>query len=207
MKKPQKKLTKSTNKAKKSPLKLPEKKPVKKVVTPIKKLVSKPKLKVQQLVKKPASKPKLKAQKPAKQSGRVAATKPVAKTKKAMKPTVKDTKSLSVALTKVKDKKAKLKPGESQLLAKISKKASKRDDDDEIETLEQVKKRFEKKGLQEGFIIQDELFDAIIINLYLIYLKCCFYFVFLLRILDTFLSHLMCECKNYQQYFLILVVF
>ena len=161
MKKPQKKLTKSTNKAKKSPLKVPAKKPVKKVVTPVKKLVSKPKLKVQQLVKKPASKPKLKAQKPAKSSGRVAATKPVAKTKKAMKPTVKDTKSLSVALTKVKDKKAKLKPGESQLLAKISKKASKRDDDDEIETLEQVKKRFEKKGLQEGFIIQDELFDAI----------------------------------------------
>ena len=26
---------------------------------------------------------------------------------------------------------------------------------------------------------EDELFDAIIINLYLIYLKCCFYFEFL----------------------------
>ncbi len=29
---------------------------------------------------------------------------------------------------------------------------------------------------------EDELFDAIITNLYLIYLKCCFYFVFLLKI-------------------------
>lgn len=59
-------------------------------------------------------------------------------------------------------KKTSLTKGESSLLARISKKAVKiLDEDDDIETLDQIKKRFEKKALQEGFIIQDELFDAI----------------------------------------------
>ena len=59
-----------------------------------------------------------------------------------------------------KGKKASLNNGEQKLLSKLSKKAS-YDEADDIETLDQIKKRFEKKGLQEGFIIQDELFDAI----------------------------------------------
>jgi len=59
-----------------------------------------------------------------------------------------------------KGKKASLNNGEQKLLSKLSKKAN-YDEDDDIETLDQIKKRFEKKGLQEGFIIQDELFDAI----------------------------------------------
>jgi RNA polymerase primary sigma factor len=51
--------------------------------------------------------------------------------------------------------------GEMLLLSKIKK--SKKDDDEDnvFETLDQVKKRFEKKAKSEGFIIQDELFDAI----------------------------------------------
>jgi DNA-directed RNA polymerase sigma subunit (sigma70/sigma32) len=59
-----------------------------------------------------------------------------------------------------KGKKASLNTGEQKLISKLSKKAS-YDEDDDIETLDQIKKRFEKKAQQEGFIIQDELFDAI----------------------------------------------
>ena len=59
-----------------------------------------------------------------------------------------------------KKKKASLNTGEQKLISKLSKKAS-YDDEDDIETLDQIKKRFEKKAQQEGFIIQDELFDAI----------------------------------------------
>jgi RNA polymerase primary sigma factor len=52
--------------------------------------------------------------------------------------------------------------GESKLLDKIIKKKAVSDDEDEdIESLEDIKKRFEKKATVEGFIIQDELFDAI----------------------------------------------
>ena len=32
---------------------------------------------------------------------------------------------------------------------------------------------------------EDDFFDAIIINLYLIYLNCCFFFEFLLKILEV----------------------
>lgn len=41
---------------------------------------------------------------------------------------------------------------------------------------------------------EDELFDDIINNLYLIYLISCFYFVFLLRTLDTFLNQKENKC-------------
>ena len=60
----------------------------------------------------------------------------------------------------VKGKKASLNEGEKKLLSRLSKKMVS-DEDDDIETLDQIKKRFEKKAGTEGFIIQDELFDAI----------------------------------------------
>lgn len=60
----------------------------------------------------------------------------------------------------IKGKKGSLNDGEKKLLAKLSKKIL-TDEDDDIETLDQIKKRFEKKAGTEGFIIQDELFDAI----------------------------------------------
>jgi len=59
-----------------------------------------------------------------------------------------------------KGKKGSLNDGEKKLLSRLSKKAM-TDEDDDIETLDQIKKRFEKKAGTEGFIIQDELFDAI----------------------------------------------
>jgi len=60
----------------------------------------------------------------------------------------------------VKGKKGSLNEGEKKLLSRLSKKMVS-DEDDDIETLDQIKKRFEKKAGTEGFIIQDELFDAI----------------------------------------------
>lgn len=60
----------------------------------------------------------------------------------------------------IKSKKGSLNDGEKKLLSRLSKKAM-TDEDDDIETLDQIKKRFEKKAGTEGFIIQDELFDAI----------------------------------------------
>jgi RNA polymerase primary sigma factor len=63
-------------------------------------------------------------------------------------------------VTLAKGKKSSLSDGEKKLLSRLSKK-SVQDEDDEIESLDQIKKRFEKKAGTEGFIIQDELFDAI----------------------------------------------
>jgi RNA polymerase primary sigma factor len=55
-------------------------------------------------------------------------------------------------------KKSKL--GEQGLISKINSKGS-GDDADEIETLEKIKIRFQKKGEGVGYISQDELYDAI----------------------------------------------
>jgi RNA polymerase primary sigma factor len=60
-----------------------------------------------------------------------------------------------------KAKKVALNEGESKLISKLAKKKASSEDEDEIETLEDIKKRFEKKAVVEGFIVQDELFDAI----------------------------------------------
>jgi RNA polymerase primary sigma factor len=61
-----------------------------------------------------------------------------------------------------KAKKTLLNEGESKLISKLSKKkASANEDEDDIETLDDIKKRFEKKASVEGFVVQDELFDAI----------------------------------------------
>ena len=61
-----------------------------------------------------------------------------------------------------KAKKSSLNAGESKLISKLSKKkASMSEDEDDIETLDDIKKRFEKKAAVEGFVVQDELFDAI----------------------------------------------
>jgi RNA polymerase primary sigma factor len=61
-----------------------------------------------------------------------------------------------------KAKKSLLNAGESKLISKLSKKkAAMSDDEDDIETLDDIKKRFEKKAAVEGFVVQDELFDAI----------------------------------------------
>ena len=60
-----------------------------------------------------------------------------------------------------KAEKKKLNDGENLLLTKIKRPKKSDDDTDDIETLDQVKKRFEKKAKVEGFIVQDELFDAI----------------------------------------------
>jgi RNA polymerase primary sigma factor len=148
--KPQAKPTKVANtKSLKKPI------PVKKVL-PIKgKPISKLKEKVAGASKakptKPtlASKTKVVQTKPTK--GAVV-NKPVAPIEKITKPTL--------PIKPEKAKKAALNVGEQKLLARVSKKAMK-DDEDEIESLDQIKKRFEKKAQLEGFIIQDELFDAI----------------------------------------------
>ncbi len=81
-------------------------------------------------------------------------SKPSKNNEKVMKPTP------SIPVKPGKGNKTSLNVGEQKLLARVSKKAIK-DDEDEIESLDQIKKRFEKKAQQEGFIIQDELFDAI----------------------------------------------
>ena len=47
------------------------------------------------------------------------------------------------------------------LLAKVTSKKTLKDADRDIVSLEDVKKRFEKKGKEDGFISQDALFDAI----------------------------------------------
>jgi RNA polymerase primary sigma factor len=60
-----------------------------------------------------------------------------------------------------KAKKVSLNEGESKLISKLAKKKASAEDEDDIETLEDIKKRFEKKAVVEGFIVQDELFDAI----------------------------------------------
>jgi RNA polymerase primary sigma factor len=60
-----------------------------------------------------------------------------------------------------KAKKVSLNEGESKLINKLAKKKASAEDEDDIETLEDIKKRFEKKAVVEGFIVQDELFDAI----------------------------------------------
>lgn len=60
-----------------------------------------------------------------------------------------------------KAEKKKLNDGENLLLTKIKRPKKSDDDTDDIESLDQVKKRFEKKAKVEGFIVQDELFDAI----------------------------------------------
>lgn len=76
---------------------------------------------------------------------------PMEKTKKTMK-----------EKKEPKVKKALLNEGESKLISKLSKKkTAASDDEDEIETLDDIKKRFEKKASVEGFVVQDELFDAI----------------------------------------------
>lgn len=66
---------------------------------------------------------------------------------------------MKTATTKAEKK--KLNDGENLLLTKIKRPKKSDDDTDDIETLDQVKKRFEKKAKVEGFIVQDELFDAI----------------------------------------------
>jgi len=86
-----------------------------------------------------------------------AAVKP-AKPGKLDKKTIPTTPSLPTKT--VKGKKPSLNDGEKKLLSRLSKKAVSEEEDD-IETLDQIKKRFEKKAGTEGFIIQDELFDAI----------------------------------------------
>ncbi len=86
-----------------------------------------------------------------------AAVKPT-KPEKLNKKTIPTTPSLPTKT--VKGKKPSLNDGEKKLLSRLSKKAVSEEEDD-IETLDQIKKRFEKKAGTEGFIIQDELFDAI----------------------------------------------
>ena len=148
------------------------KKPMKKVIAkPSKKPVAKPS-------KAANTKPTLKVvakatPKPAKKPLKEVAKKPVV-TKVALKSTNSKIPVATVAVkvektsakTKeavkpiVKGKKASLNNGEQKLISKLAKKAM-FDNDDEIETLDQIKKRFEKKAQVEGFVIQDELFDAI----------------------------------------------
>ncbi|MEN9819935.1 MAG: polymerase sigma factor SigA [Bacillota bacterium] len=86
-----------------------------------------------------------------------AAVKP-SKPEKLDKKTIPTTPSLPIKT--VRGKKPSLNDGEKKLLSRLSKKAVSEEEDD-IETLDQIKKRFEKKAGTEGFIIQDELFDAI----------------------------------------------
>lgn len=148
------------------------KKPMKKVIAkPSKKPVAKPS-------KAANTKPTLKVvakatPKPAKKPLKEVAKKPVV-TKVALKSTngKKPVATVAVKVEKtsaktkeavkpiVKGKKASLNNGEQKLISKLAKKAM-FDNDDEIETLDQIKKRFEKKAQVEGFVIQDELFDAI----------------------------------------------
>ena len=137
----------------------------------IKKIIAKPskaaKVKTsQKVVAKPAPKA---AKKPLKDVAKKASV-----TKVALKPTInkKPVAKVAVKVEKLspkakemlkptlKGKKASLNNGEQKLISKLAKKAM-YDNDDEIETLDQIKKRFEKKAQVEGFVIQDELFDAI----------------------------------------------
>ena len=157
MKKPIKKII---AKPSKKPVAKPSKKPVAK---PSKAAKVKPSQKV---VAKPAPKA---AKKPLKDVAQKASV-----TKVALKPTIhkKPVAKVAVKVEKLspkakevlkptpKGKKASLNNGEQKLISKLAKKAM-YDNDDEIETLDQIKKRFEKKAQVEGFVIQDELFDAI----------------------------------------------
>jgi RNA polymerase primary sigma factor len=77
------------------------------------------------------------------------------------KKVAKDLKETTMKTPTTKAEKKKLNEGENLLLTKIKRPKKSDDDTDDIETLDQVKKRFEKKAKVEGFIAQDELFDAI----------------------------------------------
>ena len=78
-----------------------------------------------------------------------------------IKKVVKEVKETVVKTKPINTEKKKLNDGESLLLTKIKRPKKSDDDTEDIETLDQVKKRFEKKAKVEGFIAQDELFDAI----------------------------------------------
>jgi DNA-directed RNA polymerase sigma subunit (sigma70/sigma32) len=129
--------------------------PVKKVLPNKGKPISKLKEKVAMASKAKQTKPTLPSKSnvvQTKPTKAVVVNKPVTPIEKTTKP--------ALPIKPGKAKKAALNVGEQKLLARVSKKALK-DDEDEIESLDQIKKRFEKKAQLEGFIIQDELFDAI----------------------------------------------
>jgi RNA polymerase primary sigma factor len=137
--------------------------PVKTKKVTVSKPAPKPKIQKKPLVSKPLVLPVKKAKKVTPPLVKKP-TKPEVKPAKASpaKPDKKVLEKAVITKPSKSGKKASLSKGETSLLARISKKAAKiNDDDDDLETLEQIKKRFEKKGQQEGFIIQDELFDAI----------------------------------------------
>jgi RNA polymerase primary sigma factor len=77
------------------------------------------------------------------------------------KKAAKEVKETTMKTPTTKAEKKKLNDGENLLLTKIKRPKKSDDDTDDIESLDQVKKRFEKKAKVEGFIVQDELFDAI----------------------------------------------
>jgi len=142
-----------------------------KMKNPIKKIIAKPskaaKVKPsQKVVAKPAPKAAKKPLKDVAQKASVTkvALKPTINKKPVAKVAVKveklSPKAKEVLKATLKGKKASLNNGEQKLISKLAKKAM-YDNDDEIETLDQIKKRFEKKAQVEGFVIQDELFDAI----------------------------------------------
>jgi RNA polymerase primary sigma factor len=93
----------------------------------------------------------------------VAKAKPVVKitpTTKPTKPELVNVKKPGQPLLKDAGKPSKVSDGIKKLVTRIKTK-KKHDEDEEIETLDDIKKRFEKKAQLEGYIVQDELFDAI----------------------------------------------
>lgn len=120
------------------------------------------------IAKKPVVKAaKVKKLKPTKVVKKVPPTKPIKKTvltasKKAVKVTkpsiVKPGKVVPPTATK---KTRGPKSAAEVLIGKVTSKKSLKDADRDIVSLEDVKKRFEKKGKEDGFISQEALFDAI----------------------------------------------
>ncbi len=137
--------------------KKPEKNKVKKATKPLKVIAKKLPKKLAKIKAQPVDKKTVKTKPDAKTLSLIVKTNQAQKLEKKSK-----TKGpVSPLPEKVsKGKKASLNEGEKKLLSRLSKKTMTEEDDD-IETLDQIKKRFEKKAGTEGFIIQDELFDAI----------------------------------------------
>ncbi len=105
-------------------------------------------------VKKPVKKPIIKV-KIAKPLVKVEAKKPALKNKKV------EVKSNPIPVSIPGKKGRPAKTAAEVLLSKVTSKKSVKDADRDIISLDEVKKRFEKKGKEDGFISQDALFDAI----------------------------------------------
>jgi len=164
MKKIKKPVTKKVNPAVNKTIKKvsisPKKKPTKKVAKKVAPSKNKPAPIAKKQITKP-TKVNVKATAPVSKPGaKTKATTKAIPSKKFEKTESTSIKKTGKTLLKGNVKPDKVSDGIKKLVTRIKSK-KKHDEDEDIETLDDVKKRFEKKAQLEGYIIQDELFDSI----------------------------------------------